>query len=293
MTAPAAFIGPALSAVVYVVAALLIKRAALLGVGPWRTAFVCNMLSLPVFSLLWFFGGTWHTELLWQPVTIGLLFALGQALTFSALDVGDVSVATPVLGAKLVLVALMTRLILDEPMTGRLWAASVLSTAAIVLLNLSPAGRRRSVATTVVLAGSAACLYALCDTLLQKWGAGWGIGRILPTMITTTSLASFAFVPFFREPLRKIDPRAWRWLLCGGVLLAVQSAAFAASFTHFQNATAANVVYSTRGLWSVLAVWFLGGLFHNQERALGRTILASRALGATLMLVAIVLVLWH
>ena len=45
----------------------------------------------------------------WQPVLVALTFIAGQAFTFVALQRGDVSVATPMLGIKILLVALLTR----------------------------------------------------------------------------------------------------------------------------------------------------------------------------------------
>ena len=45
-------------------------------------------------------------------------------------------------------------------------------------------------------------------------------------------------------------------------------------------ATAVNVVYSARGLWSVIAVWTLGHLFGNDERGHGAGVMRARLLGA-------------
>jgi hypothetical protein len=50
------------------------------------------------------------------------------------------------------------------------------------------------------------------------------------------------------------------------------------------------VVYSARGLWSVLAVWWVGHWFGNTERDRGGSVLRTRLFGAALLLVAIVLV---
>ena len=59
----------------------------------------------------------------------------------------------------------------------------------------------------------------------------------------------------------------------------------------FGDATAVNVVYSSRGLWSVLAVWWIGHWFQNDEQHLGPAVLRLRLWGAGLMLAAIALVL--
>jgi hypothetical protein len=56
-------------------------------------------------------------------------------------------------------------------------------------------------------------------------------------------------------------------------------------------ATAANVLYASRGLLSVLLIWSIGHWFSNAEQKLGLKVLRWRLLGATLMLAAIVLVM--
>jgi len=58
----------------------------------------------------------------------------------------------------------------------------------------------------------------------------------------------------------------------------------------FGDATAMNIVYSIRGLWSVLIVWMVGHWFSNEEQALPSRVLGSRLVGAALMLAAIAIV---
>jgi hypothetical protein len=52
----------------------------------------------------------------------------------------------------------------------------------------------------------------------------------------------------------------------------------------------ANVLYSTRGLWSVVAVWAVGHWVKSSEQHVGRRVLGWRLCGAALMLSAVVLV---
>jgi hypothetical protein len=99
-------------------------------------------------------------------------------------------------------------------------------------------------------------------------------------------------LPKFPAPLRAIPAAGWKWLLAACVLMAAQSLVFVVSIAWFQQATAANVMYSSRGLWSVVAVWLIGHWFHNQEQKLGASVLAWRLVGASLMVAAIALVRW-
>ena len=73
--------------------------------------------------------------------------------------------------------------------------------------------------------------------------------------------------------------------------MGAQAIAMVCGIALFGRATEINVVYSSRGLWSVLAVWWIGHWFQNQEQQLGRAILQRRLFGALLLMAAIVLVL--
>ena len=65
--------------------------------------------------------------------------------------------------------------------------------------------------------------------------------------------------------------------------------AFVITVAKFGNATSTNVIYSSRGLWSVVAVWAVGHWFANREQHLGTAVLRWRLAGAVLMMAAIVL----
>ena len=103
-----------LAAFLYAAGALIIKRSAELGVGVWRTAFVANLICALLFLPLLALGGEIHVDLWWQPVVTGACFVAGQWLTFIAFERGDVSVATPVLGIKILLVAVLVTAIGGE-----------------------------------------------------------------------------------------------------------------------------------------------------------------------------------
>jgi hypothetical protein len=106
------------------------------------------------------------------------------------------------------------------------------------------------------------------------------------------------FVALYSLPIRSLArdrssqlPNPGKWLIGGAICLAVQSIMFVSSIAVFGQAAMANVLYSSRGLWSVLAVWFIGHWFHSRELRHGWRVFAGRLLGAGLLLTAILLVL--
>jgi drug/metabolite transporter (DMT)-like permease len=243
---------------------------------------------------LWLLGGTLPSpSFWWQPVVAGVLFFVGQVFTLLALSTGDVSVATPVLGVKILLVALLTAVLIGDPIGARLWTAAALSSAAIALLNFNRRHSHERVGTTIVLAGLGATAYACFDVLVQKWSPVWGTGRFVPIAMACAAAYSLPLRRFGARSARgEQTSRAYtRWLSAGAVCFAAQGLMFMTSVSIYRQATSANVLYSSRGLWSVVAVWVIGHWFSNREQHLGARVLAWRLVGAFLMIAALLMVL--
>jgi drug/metabolite transporter (DMT)-like permease len=285
---------PLLGGMVYVFAALFLKRASELGANVWRTVRLCNFATAVAFAPLLVLGGTIPSWTQWaQPALVALFFVAGHLCTLRALQVGDVSVATPVMGVKIPLVALLTTVLLGEHISGNLWMAAILSSAAIALLNITGRHPHHRVGATVLLAALAATAYALCDVLVQRWSPQWGVGRFLPLTMALVGVYSFALGPFDAAPKGPTNTAARSarpWVWSGAACLALQAVMFVSSIAVYGRATEANVLYSWRGLWSVILVWAAGHWFGNRERGLGPRVMAWRLVGAALLLTAIVIV---
>jgi drug/metabolite transporter (DMT)-like permease len=280
---------PFSASLLYVFGAIYLKDASSRGVGVWRTTVVTNVMFSLVFSSLWLLGGRWPERPAWiQPATTAGLFLAGQVLALIALQRGDVSVATPVMGLKVVLVAFFVTWILGDRVPGVVWAAAALSSVGVIFLSRRGEGPHAGGTFPALLFGAlAAAAFALFDVLVQKWSPGWGAGRFLPAMMGFVALYSLGLLAVGREP---VPAGAWRPLLLGGLFIAVQGALLITSLAVFARATTINVVYSARGLWSVALVWAVGHWFGNRERDQGAAVLRARLLGAALLLGAIVLV---
>ena len=289
---PPTILFPLIAAFIYVFSALLLNRSSELGVGIWRTTFVANLVVALLFSLLWLLDGNQVSPaLLWQPALIALCLFAGQLLQFLALERGDVSVAVPVFGLKVVLVAFFTPFIVHETVSGRLWCAALLSVLGITFFNRKNQGiPPKNLGITLISGGLGAVCFAVFDVLVQKWGPAWGTGRLLPIIFWINAVFSFALIPFFKSPLRAVPRNAWPWLLLGTALLGTQSILFVSTLARHGNATTANIVYASRGLLTVAFVWLIGHWFGNVERHQGATVMRWRLCGALLMMSAIALV---
>lgn len=283
---------PLIAALLYAFGAMVLKRSSDLGVGLWRTTFVANCIVAVLFSLLWLLGGPpVDRELLWQPGVIAMCLFVGQISQFLALEKGDVSVAVPVFGIKVVLVAFLTPILIGEAVGLKLWIAAFLSVIGIAFLNKKNEGQRpKGLLITLIAGGVGAVCFAVFDVLVQKWGPSWGVGRLLPCIFWINALLSCGLIFRFSAPLSQVPRQAWPWLTGGSVLLGTQSILFVSTLATYGKATSANIVYASRGLLSVMIVWMIGHWFMNTEQHLGGVVLRWRLAGAALMLSAIVLV---
>ena len=276
----------------FAVGALLMKRANELGIGSAATTLVSNLSTAAAIVCLWPLGGqipSW--SLWWQPFVVALLFVAGQGFVFMAYHRGDVSLATPILGVKIILVAIGAAWFLAEPLSWRMWTGAGLSTLAVALLNRSGSKTGGKTGVTILLAGGCALSFALFDVLVQKWGPAWGAGRFLPVMMVMVAVISLAaHAVWGRGPLGLTGPPA-PWMLAGSAIIAVQSAIFVSAIVIYKNAAPANVCFSSRGLWSVVLVWVAGHWFHSHERLHGAAAMRWRLAGAALMMAAIALVM--
>jgi drug/metabolite transporter (DMT)-like permease len=283
---------PFTASLIYVFGALFLKEASVRGAGLWRSTVVTNGICGIAFASLWILGGRLPGAAAWiQPALVAVLFLGGQVLGFMAIQRGDISVATPVMGVKVVLVAFFVTGIIGERVPAPIWIAAALSSAGIFFL--SRGGRGPGAGRTgpaLVFGALAAATFALFDVLVQKWAPAWGAGRFLPVMMGFVALYSLILIAIVREPAGGMPRGAWRPLLLGGLFIAIQGLLLIGSLALHAKATTINVVYSARGLWSVLAVWWVGHWFGNTERDRGGSVLRTRLFGAALLLVAIVLV---
>lgn len=286
---------PLACAFLYVVAAMMLKRASALGVGVWRITFLANWAMGLVFLPWWALqagpsGHDWFDY--WQPAANALLFLSGQIFIFLALQEGDVSVTTPVMGSKVLMVALLSHVLRAGEVPWQWWTGAGLSTTAVILLHFGePHAQRARVGRTVLLATMSALSFSLCDVVLQKWVGEWGAARYLPPMFLFSAIYSLAFIPLFRAPLWALDRRAWSWAGGGAVMLAINNAGIALSIGLWREATSVNIMFSFRGLLSVALVWAIGHWFANEERHMESRVLRARLAGAACMLAAIILVL--
>jgi hypothetical protein len=179
----AAFLIPLICALLYPLGTLLMKRAMEKGVDLWSMLAVNYWGMAAVFAFVVPFEGLpipWH--LWYQPLLVGLLSFSGQACALKAVSTGELTVATPALGSKVLMVALLTEVLLRQDVPLIWWTAAGFSFAAVFFLQAGAPSAKRRTAVTLGFSLLAAGFFALGDVLIQKWAPRWGAFHFLPAM---------------------------------------------------------------------------------------------------------------
>lgn len=238
----------------------------------------------------------------WAIVTsifVAVFYLTANTLLFFALRRTEASRIAPLLGFKVVLLALATQFILGEALVGQQWVAVVLATIAAVMLGSS--GGRLPI--TVALLAFATCAgFVGSDVFISEMWPAWlpaGIteeaatdGQRVRASMTGMALVyiwcgliAFALLPIAKpwkkEHWKGSAPYAACWLIAMVCLFS----AFA-----LVGIVLGNILQATRGLMSILigvAVVKLG--HHHIESHASLKVIIQRGIAAALMIGAIAL----
>ncbi|MGF1451892.1 MAG: hypothetical protein ACFB21_07460 [Opitutales bacterium] len=281
---------PLAAAFIYSVSGLFLKRAMAEGAGLVRVSLIAIGLIGVLFQPLFFFaetGPTWDPW--WAPLLCGFLFFGGNVFTFIAIRVGDLSVQTPMMGTKATFVAIAALLLGSGPIPAVWWWAALISAAGVFLLTWRGGAAGKAALKGAAMAMLSAVFFAFADACLSHFAEGFGPLPLVCLMMLSSTLMCLLALPMISTPFSAIPRSAWRWLLPGAGLNAGQTILMGIALSVYQMPTQANILYSSRGLWSVVLVWTVGTWFGNHEGRLGHGVMPRRLIGAALMTVAIIL----
>lgn len=285
-------LAPLASALIYPFASLFLKRAIGEGAGLLRTAFLSNIVLFAVFlpALLFNQSVPQWSHLGWA-LLAGLCFFGGQVFTFLAIRAGDVSVQAPLMGIKVIFVAIFSFFLRPDEVPPLLWVGAALTAIAIFLLGGANLKALLENSRTVLWSLVACACFGGSDSLTGYRSADFGPIPFVIVMVSVVAIGSLALVPFFSAPLKEIPRHARNLAMLGGLAIGVQGIILNLSLAFLGQATAINIVYSTRALWGVLLVWLLGHKLGNHEAAQhGHAVMTKRLAGACLLSAAVMMV---
>lgn len=231
----------------------------------------------------------WH--LIHQPILASVAFFIGSWFTFIAIQRGDVSLVTPLMGAKVIFVALLAVALSAQIPSTVLVIAAVLSAIGIAVMGAKDFAHSAHAALTVGLSLTSAAVFALCDVLVGKWAPGFGPMAFLTLSTVGLALVSITALIRMASKDRKWQPlpHSRKWIICSAFMVAAQALGMGYILSTNADTTGINVVYGSRGLWAIGLIAALGPLLGNKERQLAKNVFLYRLIGTLLLTSAIVL----
>jgi drug/metabolite transporter (DMT)-like permease len=216
---------------------------------------------------------------------------MGHWFTFAAISRGDMSVVVPAMGTKAFFVAIAASAFFGKTINPATWMAAVLAAVGIYVLGRSDRTKSKGVSIAILFTTISSACFGFCDAAIQALAPSYGAkGFMGMTFLMIAGLSSL-FLRAADHPLREADKQGMKALFIGAGIIALQGILVCISVVSFDNATGVNIVYTSRGLWSVLLVWWIGHRFHSGGKIQDRKLLLARLIGATIMMVAVGLAL--
>lgn len=301
MTLPLYLTLPLAAAVLYTIGSIFQKRALHAGASV-RQVFHTNNLCIAaaILPLVFFEKQSPVWTDLHQPLLAGAVFYAGALFNTIAIRRGDISLVNPLLGTKAVFVAIGSAILIGEALPPALWAGAILASIGIFVLgakSFAGTASQRHLLPAIGLAITSASCFALTDVLVSKWAPGFA--RISFVVIMSTSVAAYSITlnPLLlpgtadRRRLRMAPAESRLPMALGGLIIGTQAMLIAIALSNYNDPTGINIVYSSRGLWSVVLVWVFASTLGANETgtaASGRSPLPLRLAGTAILTAGII-----
>lgn len=284
---------PFIAAVFYCGSVMLVKYASQSQTLSGLSMLVMNnLLSGIVFIPAIFFETDFpDISIIWQPIIASIFCAIGNIATFTCAERGEVSLMTPLMGIKTLMVVMFARVFLDINLPHTITVAGIICCVAVFIMSFSINSlRSKKLGVTILLAMIACISYALCDVFIQKYAPNFTRN----TMLSLTSVAMpLSIIPLLPKFFKEVSISDKKTLFLGGgsaVLMIVEMYLMFISISGELGASLCNILYNTRGLLSVILIYFVGKRF-VKLRELSNASAIQRSVGAIMILIAVIIAL--
>lgn len=281
---------PLASAIIFSLGSIVIKRALKEGVTMDQSFHLTNLLlGAMFFPLLFLERSVVEWADFWKPILMGVAFFVGNWLAFFGLKRGDVSLVTPIMGTKVVFVAVGVVLLTGKIPSVPLWIAAFLTAAGIFVMGIADLKKGRHLHFTVGVTLGSAAVFGLSDVLVSWWAADFGALTFITLAFLSVSFFTSVMWLIQKRPSLKLKSGQKSWTWWGGVLISLQALAMSIALSFYDDATGINVVYASRGVWAIVLVVALGVTLGNREHKDSGKAFWWRVAGTFILTVAIVI----
>ena len=247
------------------------------------------VVGLAFLPLLFFEDTAVNWSEVWRPLIMGTMFFAANWLTFVAIKRGDVSLVTPIMGTKVVFVAIGVVVLTGSSPSAALWLAAVLTPLGILIMSVADFRNGHHFLFTIGVTLASAALFGVCDVLVNGWAEDFGAMTFLTVGSVLVSVLSLIMWLLQGRPSMKLEKPQRKWAWGGAVLIGLQAIAIGVALGFFDDATGVNVVYASRGLWVIVLVVVFGSKLGNSEHREQGGALLWRVTGTVILTVAIVI----
>ena len=288
-----AYLMALLAGLIYAGGAIAGKKALELGRGQVRTVILSNLILSVCFIPHFFLSPGWPTLKEWiTGAGLGAIFLLAQALLFRALRAGDASMVSPLMGIKSILVAFFIVILgfSHQPLSTDTWIAAGLTAVAVGLIGWPAKNSGRASAKGILLALASAAAFSLLDSMVPHFSHQTDPVRMLFCIFGSLGFLTLILLPWKEEPMFSRGNPGDNWAWRSGLLIAVQAVLMSTAIACYRVPTEVNVVYSSRGLWTLLFVAWLGSRLGLTEGSLSPWVKVRRLAGCILLGICILLI---
>ena len=272
----------------YALSALLCKRGLELGAGTIRSLIFSKLIMALFFIPFPFIEGDVPTlKDIQTGILLGSIFFISQATCFFALEKGDASMITPIMGSKSIFVASFVFFfdLTGTPST-ETWIATALAAIAVCLIAWPKNGIKPSY-LAISLGLLTAAGFGLTDALVPELAQKSSPAHVIFSMFWTVGLSSFILLPFVQGKFTRFNKSSDKWMFLSCIPMGLQAVLMSVAIGFHEVPAEANVFYACRGIWAIILTAWLGekiGLFESQ---IGKAVLSRRLLGASLLIIGI------
>ena len=272
----------------YALSALLCKRGLELGAGTIRSLIFSNWIMALFFIPFPFIEGDVPAlKDIQTGILLGSIFFISQATCFFALEKGDASMITPIMGSKSIFVASFVFFfdLTGTPST-ETWIATALAAIAVCLIAWPKNGIKPSY-LAISLGLLTAAGFGLTDALVPELAQKSSPAHVIFSMFWTVGLSSFILLPFVQGKFTRFNKSSDKWMFLSCIPMGLQAVLMSVAIGFHEVPAEANVFYACRGIWAIILTAWLGekiGLFESQ---IGKAVLSRRLLGASLLIIGI------
>ncbi|MGB0372430.1 MAG: hypothetical protein ACPGN3_13940 [Opitutales bacterium] len=195
------------------------------------------------------------------------------------------------MGSKAVFAVIIAIIAGTEQVSPAVIVSSMVTMLAVGLLGFSGTGKER-VVLSISLALLSSLVFAVSDTLVGVFASDYGVSGFLFVLMSVNAVLSLGLIPFFNEPFSAIPRRAWPWMGGAALMLACQALLLNYTFGRYQQVAEMNIIFSTRGLFSVILAALAALLISKDKMAFNKSVFGMRLTGALMICGAIAILFY-